>query len=108
METTQVSVVDQLVAQITNIKDKIKSKGLSQTAFEELTSSAKVLQDKVDELLNKKGLLTQSDINDAYTLIQEQKRKELENMSKKATKKTLAYMVIGVLIIGTLVYLRKK
>jgi len=109
MQTIQQnSVVDQLVAQITDIKDRIKTKGLSQTAFEELTTSAKTLQTKLDELLSKKGLLTQSDINDAYALIQDEKRKELEAMNKKAMRKTLAYIGIGILVVGTLVYLRKK
>ena len=109
METTQqLSVVDQLVAQLTDIKDKIKTRGLTETAFGELTNSAKTLQNKLDELLSKKGLLSQSDINDAYSLIQEQKRKELENMNREATKKTLIYIGVAVLVVGGLIYLRKK
>lgn len=110
MENTtenQLSIVDQLKGVLTDIKDKIKSANVSSTVFEELSSSAKIIQDKLNELLQKKGILTQSDINDAYETLQKQQKKILQDQSKKEASRLSVYLLIGVLLIGGL-YLYSK
>jgi hypothetical protein len=62
----------------------------------------------LDELLNKKGLITQSDVNDAYTTLQEYKRREMEILSKKSNRKLIIYGALGILGIVVLVRLLKK
>ena len=76
-------VVSQLSTEIINIKDKLKDEKLSDYAFSELSKNAKYLQDKIDNILKKGGLVTKDDVADAYTALQETKRKELKKLSRR-------------------------
>jgi hypothetical protein len=105
---TQLSIVDELTSKLTDIKDSMKKEGVTTTAFNQLSLSAKSIQAKIDELLAKGGVLTQSDINDGYIVLQNAKREELENLSKKANRRTLAYVIIGVVVLSTLFIITKK
>ena len=97
------SVVNDIKSLLTEAKDKLKSGNLSNEIFTQVSNNAKILQSKLDELLNKKGLYTQSDVNDAYLTIQEYKRRELELMSKTSKKKLIIYGAIGVLVIAIII-----
>ena len=112
METTtnnQLSIVDELKNKLGDIKDKIKEGGLSNAVFTELTNNAKLLQDKIDTLVNKYGSLTQSDINDAYLVLQQAKRSELEALKNKDMKRIKFYAIVGIaLLIGVYLYNKKK
>jgi len=103
---TQLSIVDQLKGALTDIKDKIKVGGLQKTVFDELTGSAKTIQDKLNELLSKQGLLTQSDINDAYLILQAEERKRLTDARRKKAIKL--WIVMGVLVAGGIYLYRKN
>jgi len=102
------SVVNEIKSLLTEAKDKLKSDDLSSVVFTQVSNNAKLLQNKLDELLNKKGLYTQSDVNDAYLTIQEYKRKELELMSKKSKNKLILYSALGVLVVVVLVKVLNK
>jgi DNA repair exonuclease SbcCD ATPase subunit len=102
------SVVNEIKSLLTEAKDKLKSDDLSSEVFTQVSNNAKLLQNKLDELLNKKGLYTQSDVNDAYLTIQEYKRKELELMSKKSKNKLILYSALGVLVVVVLVKVLNK
>ena len=97
------SVVNDIKSLLTEAKDKLKNEQLSSVVFTQVSNNAKLLQSKLDELLNKKGLYTQSDVNDAYLTIQEYKRRELELMSKTSKKKLIIYGAIGVVVIAILI-----
>jgi hypothetical protein len=108
-ETTIPSVFDEIRAKLSDIKDKLKESNLTSIAFDELTSNAKLLQDKLNDLLQKKGFVTQSDINDAYEVLKQAKKKELELMRKKANKKLIIYssIILGIGI-GAYFIFKKK
>ena len=104
---SQLSIVDELRNQLTEIKDKIKESSASSNVFDTLTGSAKLLQDKINFFLGNKGFLNQSDVNDAYATIQDVKRNQLDLDSKKAKKN--AYMYGGLVIAGIIgIYLLLK
>jgi hypothetical protein len=105
---TQPSVIDEITSKLTDIKDKIKQSGITTTMFNELSSNAKILQGKLDELLQKKGLYTQSDINDAYDVLQEFKRKEMERESRKSINRAITYILIVGVVVGGLYLLSKR
>ena len=105
----QLSIVDELRNKLGDIKDRIKEGGLSNAVFVELTTNAKLLQEKLDLLFNKYGAITQSEINDAYIVLQNAKRSELEALSKKDSNKVGVYLVIGIaLLVGVYLYKKKK
>lgn len=105
---SDISVVNEIKSLLTEAKDKLKNENLSSTIFTQVSNNAKLLQDKLDELLNKKGLYTQSDVNDAYATIQDYKRRELELMSKKSKNRMMLYGALGVLAIVVLVKVLNK
>jgi hypothetical protein len=105
----QLSIVEQLKGVLTDIKDKINKGGISSTVFGELSTNAKVIQDKLNEVLQKRGVLTQSDINDAYMVLQEQQKKILEQQSKKEASNVAIYVLLGVVLIGGIyIYSKRK
>ncbi len=105
----QLSIVDELKNKLGDIKDRIKSGGLSNTVFVELTTNAKLLQEKLDSLLNKYGAITQSEINDAYIVLQNAKRSELQSLSKKDSNRFGVYLVVGIaLLVGVYLYKKNK
>jgi hypothetical protein len=67
------------------------------------------LQEKLDSILNKFGAITQSEINDAYIVLQNVKRSELEALSKKDSNRVGVYLLIGIaLIVGVYLYKKNK
>tara|TARA_R110000868_G_scaffold101361_4_gene279104 strand:+ start:11455 stop:11775 length:321 start_codon:yes stop_codon:yes gene_type:complete len=104
----ELTIIDELKSKLTEVKDKLKNEKVTSIVFNELSTNAKLLQNKLDELLNKKGLISQSDVNDAYATLQEFKRREMEILSKKSKNTLIIYGVIGVLGIVLLVRLLKK
>jgi len=108
MSDTQITVVDEIKSTLANIKDRLKTEGVSNVVFTELTNNAKMLQGKLDELMSKAGLFTQSDINDAYAVLQEYKRKELEAEAKKSRNRAIAYVGVGILLVLGIRYILKR
>jgi len=106
---TQLSIVDQLKSQLTDIKDKLRESNTGGNSFDVLTSGAKILQDKIDFFLKNKGFYSQSDVNDAYATMQEVKRKQLEDESKKAKNRAILYTGLALAgIIGLYLLLKQK
>lgn len=105
----QLSVVDELKSFLTDIKDKIKSDSFEKQSFTDLSNSAKVIQDKINEILAKKGLITQSDINDAYDILQEERRKSFQDKNKKFKNKLIIFAILGVaIIVAVNIYKKNK
>lgn len=106
---TQLSIVDELKSKLTDIKDKIKESSSSGNSFDVLTNSAKMLQDKIDFFLKNNGLYSQSDVNDAYSTMQEVQRNQLALDSKKAKNRAILYsvLVLGG-VIGIYLLLKSK
>lgn len=105
----QLTIVDELRNKIGDIKDRIKGEGVSNVVFNELTTQAKLLQGKLDGIMNKGGLFTQSDVNDAYEALRQIKKRELEIDSKKSFRNLYIYVGVALLIgAGLFIYLKKK
>jgi beta-N-acetylglucosaminidase len=107
-KTNQLTVYDELKNLLTSIKDKIKTSNMEKSVFLELTKSAKIIQEKLNDLLKKKGVLTQSDIDDAYIILQEQQREVFEKKIKNNNKKILIFSVIGIALISYFYFYKKK
>lgn len=103
---SQLSIVDKLKSKLSDIKDRLKEGNLTTSVFNDLSGSAKEIQDKLNEILAKNGVLTTGDIEDAYKLLQDKERNILKNKMKSNTIKI--YVVLGLLIIGGGFYWYKK
>jgi hypothetical protein len=106
---SQLSVIDELKIQINDIKQKIKEGELSTDVFDTLSKGAKVLQNKLDTLLSKGGIYTQSDVNDAYATMQEVQKKTLELEALKSKYRLYIYVGVAFAIgLGIYLYVKKK
>jgi hypothetical protein len=97
------TIVDEIRGKLTQVKDRLKNEDLSSVAFTEISANAKILQSKLDELLQKKGIYSQSDIDDAYKTLQEFKRNELATYSRKAKRNAIiigGLFVLGIVLIN--------
>lgn len=102
------SVVNQLNARLSEIKDKIKEEGVSTALFDELTANAKDIQTKLDNIFRKGGLLTEREKNEAIAMLEEQKKAELKKQYRRTTTRTIAIVLVGALIIaGLFTYVKK-
>lgn len=101
-------IVADLKNNLSDIKDTLKTGNISDDLFGVLSNKAKTVQDKLDILLNKKGVLTQTEIDEAYRVARETQKNELANASRKAMKKAIIYVGIVALIIGGLLYYKRK
>ena len=101
-------VLNQLRGRLNEIKDKIKQEGISNTLFDELTANAKQIQTKLDEALRKGGLLTQEDANEAFLILESQRKEELKKQYKKSTIRAAVIIVGTLLVVGGLFYYVKN
>jgi hypothetical protein len=91
----QEQVVNQINSEITSIKDVMKDPKITDYAFQKLSENAKLLQTKLDKILKGGSRVNQRDLDDAYTTMQEVKRKELGKMGTNA----ILRVVIGISVI---------
>lgn len=95
-------VVTDLKKELMDIKDRIKSKkDILPTAIDELQKREQKIQNKLNDILKKGGLITEEEYNDAYNLIRNKEKKELLDLSKKANRRMIAF---GILVLGFLAY----
>ena len=103
----QLGIIDELKNELGKIKDKIKDSSVTKEVFDSLTGTAKILQSKLNELLSKGGIITQSDVNDAYEVIKKTKNEEYEKLKRQSKRKTLLYIGLG-LLAGSVIYMIAK
>lgn len=102
------SVVNQLRSRLAEIKDSIKQSGLTTTVFNELTTNAKQIQNKLDEILRRGGVVTEEDKNEAFEILERQRKEELQKMFKKNNIRAAVIILGSILVLGGLFYYVKK
>ena len=100
-------IIRDVTSKLTEYKDKLREGQYTDVVFKELSVNAKTLQDVLDNLLRKKDVLTNEDVNNAYETLQELKRQEFEKMSREANRKAIIYIGSVVVILSALYFLLK-
>lgn len=95
-------VFTDLKAEIDNIRNQIKSKGVLGGAIDTLQSKQNVLQDYLNTLLKKGGLITEEDYNKAYIIMKANKKEELDSLQKQGNKRIM--LVGGIILVGVIAY----
>lgn len=102
-------VVQDLKLALDKVKSEIKSKGAVNVGVEFLEKKKDTLQEKLNDLLKKGGVITEEDYNDSYTLIRAKEEKELTDLYKKGNRRVLMVIGIAVLLsIGIYVITKRK
>lgn len=108
MPTIEPTIVTDIKSKLTDLKDKMKTEKLDSSVFTSISGYAKQLQDKLDALLQKKGIYTQSDLNDAQLLLSDIRRKEMELEGTRYANKSIMVGFLAVLGIVALVIVFKN
>lgn len=101
------SVITDLKNQITRLKEAMKQKDLVGESVEILNENKDALQNELNKILKKGGLVTEEDYNNAYEKIRQSSKERLVLQSKK-TKRGLYFVIGGVLILAAGIYLYKR
>lgn len=98
-------LIEDLKAEAVRLQDVIASKNLEGYTLSVLEEKKSAIQDKLSQLLKKKGLITEDDYNDSYELIRRKKSQTLLDLNKKSK----VNLVLGILVLGVVaVYLFKN
>jgi hypothetical protein len=102
-------LVDQIQQEILLIADTIKQKKYGTAAFFVLQNAQQSLQDTLNRLLEKKGIITPSETSKALDQINQSKRARLEGDYIMGVRKGTFYILsIGVIIVATYLILKNK
>lgn len=101
-------VINDLNKELERVKIAIKNGGILGGSITILENKKVLIQDKLDDLLKKGGLITEEDYNESYYIIKAKEQKELDDLRKKAKTHLFIYIGIAILAITTLFYIKKN
>lgn len=100
-------VFDDIVKEIDKVKKAIKQKKIGDYTIDTLELKKNALQEQLDKLLKKGGLITEEDYNDSYNLIKAKEEQDILASLKKSKRGFTMFVLVGVaLIVG--IYLLSK
>lgn len=101
-------VQNDLSTELERIKDDIKKYGVLSVLFNKLSERRNLLQQKLDEIANKKGILTNEELYDAQILAATAKAQSLKNENKKTIRNGIIYISGFVVVIFGIWYFTIK
>jgi len=102
-------LTDEVQSELNKLTDDIRNKGLGGDSDNKLQQSKKKLQEIINLLNGKKGVITPQETDDILTAIDESKRLRLESQFYFGLKKSTFYLVIFAAVgVGTYIYLKKN
>jgi hypothetical protein len=102
-------LTDEVQSELNKLTEDIRNKGLGGDSDNKLQQSKKKLQEIINLLNGKKGVITPQETDDILTAIDESKRLRLESQFYFGLKKSTFYLVIFAAVgVGTYIYLKKK
>ena len=106
-KTLRQIVFDDIVKEIDKVKKAIKQKNIGDYTIGTLELKKNALQEQLDKLLKKGGLITEEDYNDSYNLIKAKEEQDILASFKKSKRGFTMFVLVGVaLIVG--IYLLSK
>lgn len=101
-------VFDDIKKEIKRLQDLIKQKKVFGAALDVAEEKKVLLQQQLDLLLKKGGVITEDDYNKTYNIIRAKEQKELLDLRDKAKRRLLTWAIVGVGIIVAYILLVKK
>ena len=106
--TESQAVVKDLKLELERVKNDIANRGITNVGLDFLNTKKDVLQNKLNELLKKGGVITEEDYNDTYKIIRSKQENELKNLYKKANRRVVLFFGIAVATIVGIYLISKK
>lgn len=106
--TESQAVVKDLKLELEKVKNDIANRGITNVGIDFLNTKKDVLQNKLNELLKKGGVITEEDYNDTYKIIRSKEENELKNLYKKANRRIVLFFGIAIATIVGIYLISKK
>ena len=106
--TESQAVVKDLKLELEKVKNDIANRGITNVGLDFLNTKKDVLQNKLNELLKKGGVITEEDYNDTYKIIRSKEENELKNLYKKANRRLVLFFGIAIATIVGIYLISKK
>jgi len=106
--TESQAVVKDLKLELEKVKNDIANRGITNVGIDFLNTKKDVLQNKLNELLKKGGVITEEDYNDTYKIIRSKEENELKNLYKKANRRVVLFFGIAIATIVGIYLISKK
>lgn len=103
--TINEQVVQSIIAEIRAIRQSIRDKSLGEYALQQLYQREQKLQEKLNNLLNRKGLLDETEADKIY---EELRLKKEQSLISKLGKGYTWFIVAGVVVVVGLYFAFKK
>jgi len=101
-------VVDKIMEEISSIDKAIKEGNLGKEVVNKLRQNKETLQNLLNSIFKKKGVVTPNETNNILTSLDDAKKSRLEKSYFKSTK-TAIFVLIGFVVIGgVFVYMSKR
>ena len=101
-------VFDDIKKEIQRLEALVKQKKVVGAALDLAEEKKSMLQQQLDLLLKKGGIITEDDYNKTYNIIRAQEQKELLDLRDKAKRRLIMWSILGIGIIVAYVLLVKK
>ena len=106
--TESQAVVKDLKLELEKVRNDIANRGITNVGIDFLNTKKDVLQNKLNELLKKGGVITEEDYNDTYKIIRSKEENELKNLYKKANRRVVLFFGIAIATIVGIYLISKK
>ena len=103
------TVLNDLKNELSVVKNTIERSGIIGGAAQILSGKQKELQDQINKILEKGGMITEEDYNASYDIIRGQAKQKADALNKKTNTRLL--MIVGgsiLLIAGVMILTRQK
>lgn len=105
--TTTEQLIKEIISEIASIKQAAKDKSLDRYSLDALQQRQALLQNKLNGLLQKKGLsLSETEADRVYEELRLKRKSSLESSFKKSS--TVLFIVGGLLAVGLYLAFKKR
>lgn len=101
-------VINDLKANINRITNSITNKNLFGETIDILDEKRQNLQDALNRILSKGGIITEEDYNDAYEQIRKAAEKRIRTEKQQRTRNLIIGIGVIAIVIAGLYYIRNK
>lgn len=98
------ALIEQIKFRLNDIKYQVEGQGFGGFVLNTLLSEERSLQDELNRLLNKSGVLSQTEADAIYARLRLEKKRKLENQ----TKRNILIIVGSLFALGALAYFTFK
>lgn len=101
-------IIDEAKKVIADSNEKASNSNIGQTIKDKIFASTSLIQESINSILSKGGIITQKEVDELDEKVRKAKLETLAANSNSSLKKFGTYIIVGVLVFGSLWYLSNR